>query len=102
MATKINYTKLRNGNWGVAVPTGILVQKGSIIKVTKKSGETKEETIDTVIWTGNGVQLCAIVQSHSSTNRNGGRYAPYGRVCDYCGSRECARAWNPRDLCDED
>ena len=31
-----------------------------------------------------------------------GTYAPSGRRCDICGSRECARAWNPRDLCDED
>jgi hypothetical protein len=26
--------------------------------------------------------------------------APGGAVCGQCGSPECARAWNPNDLCD--
>jgi RNA polymerase subunit RPABC4/transcription elongation factor Spt4 len=28
--------------------------------------------------------------------------APGRRRCPNCGSRECSRAWDPRDLCDED
>lgn len=28
--------------------------------------------------------------------------APHGRTCDYCGARDCPRAWDPRDLCQED
>jgi hypothetical protein len=31
-----------------------------------------------------------------------GNFAPGGATCPMCGSRECARAWDPRDLCDED
>jgi hypothetical protein len=38
---------------------------------------------------------------HAQT-RDYGNNAPGGRKCSYCGSRECARAWNPHDLCDED
>lgn len=33
---------------------------------------------------------------------NCGNIAPGGRRCPQCGSRECAKAWSPRDLCDED
>jgi hypothetical protein len=28
--------------------------------------------------------------------------APHGRRCPVCGSRECAKAWDPHDLCDDD
>lgn len=34
--------------------------------------------------------------------RGEGNKAPNGRECPMCGSRSCARAWNSRDLCDED
>lgn len=28
--------------------------------------------------------------------------APHGRTCPMCGARDCPRAWNSRDLCQED
>lgn len=28
--------------------------------------------------------------------------APHGQRCPQCGSRECAKAWDIHDLCDED
>lgn len=45
--------------------------------------------------------------SHGNQIGNGESYragvtAPRGRRCPMCGSRECARAWDQRDLCDED
>jgi hypothetical protein len=43
-----------------------------------------------------------MVAASPSSSGRGERSAPEGRRCDYCGSRSCSRAWNPRDLCDED
>lgn len=51
------YTKLRDESWGVRVVGP--AQPGPI-EVTKKSGETKTETIVAVVWSGNGVSLCQI------------------------------------------
>lgn len=31
-----------------------------------------------------------------------GNFAPGRRKCPECGSRECSKAWNSHDLCDED
>jgi hypothetical protein len=53
------YTKLKNGDWGVRVPTES-VSDGQSVVVAKKSGETKTEIIARVLWRGNGVALCAI------------------------------------------
>jgi hypothetical protein len=102
------YTKLKSGTWGIRVLSA--AKPSGSIAVRKASGETKMVTIDRVIWsgadkkTGETVHLCSIVaeppsRGGYSDSRN---RAPGGRSCSYCGSRECAKAWNPRDLCDED
>lgn len=62
------YTKLRSGDWGVRI-TGPVAQ-GDLVSVTKKSGEISWETISKVVWSGNGVSLCAIVpQERNSRTR---------------------------------
>ena len=58
--TQATYTKLRSGEWGVRV-TGERVTRGSMVTVTKKDGELREEHIERVLWSGEGVMLCAIV-----------------------------------------
>ena len=52
------YTKLKSGEWGIRVQGSARV--GERVTVTKKSGESKMETIGKVIWSGNGVTICAI------------------------------------------
>ncbi len=47
--TKITWTKLRNGSWGIK---GFDLTEGEQVTVTKKSGETKTATVGKVIWTG--------------------------------------------------
>jgi hypothetical protein len=81
MAT--TYTKLRSGDWGIRSTETL--SAGMTVQVTKKSGESKTETVDRVIWTGNGVTLASIARSaapasQGSRRRHGGRYE-----CEECG-----------------
>lgn len=101
------YTKLKNGEWGIRSTSPIA--DGQQVLVTKKSGQTKNETVGHVIWRGNGVNLATIATSNAPANTfsnvtsyNRSDRAPRGRTCPQCGSRECAKAWNSGDLCDED
>jgi hypothetical protein len=82
------YTKLKSGEWGIRVTEGT-VTEGQTVTVTKKSGETKEEVVAKVVWSGNGVTLCAI-RASAPGRPAGGRprspsYAPRAggrrRVC---------------------
>jgi hypothetical protein len=76
---KATYTKLKSGDWGVRIEGA--VKPGAIVTVTKKSGETKSETISKVLWMGNGISLCAIGASgNGSSHGNGG-----ARKCADCG-----------------
>lgn len=50
-----------------------------------------------------GADLCQISESKfeaSYTSRLDS--APGGKTCSYCGARDCPRAWDPRELCQED
>lgn len=104
----ITYTKLKSGAWGARSTEEI--KAGQAITVTKKSGESKQETVEKVVWSGNGVWLAALRSSQAAPSTGRGRSsgyargtrAPGGRRCPNCGSSECAKAWNSRDLCDED
>jgi len=64
------YTKLRNGSWGVRVQGS--VSAGQTVTVAKRDGSTKTETVGRVLWTGQGVSLCSIAQSHRSTSTRRG------------------------------
>lgn len=89
------YTKLRSGEWGIRVQGA--AKEGQTYSVTKKSGETKQERVSKVVFTGSGVSLCAIAESAPSRSVSYARHpatSPRGRWsgCS-CGSRED----NPRD-----
>ena len=71
----ISYAKLRSGAWGVRVQ-GDPAVVGAIVTVTKRSGETKSETISEIVWQGEGVALCAI---HQTARRGGGRGGQFPR-----------------------
>lgn len=73
------YTKLRDGSWGLRVEGS--AREGQRITVTKKSGETKTETITKVLWNGNGISLCAIAATPGHGSSNGARRG----VCVNCG-----------------
>lgn len=68
------YTKLKSGDWGVRVE-GAKVTAGQVVSVRKKSGEVKSETIAKVVWSGNGVSLCAI----DAAGSGGGSSSSYRR-----------------------
>lgn len=60
----ITYTKLKSGDWGIRADEPIAA--GSTVTVTKRDGGTKTETIDRIIWTGDGVTLASIKQKGST------------------------------------
>ena len=84
------YAKLRDGSWGVKLNTENPPQPGTIIKVTKKSGETKEEQLKQIIFKGSGITLASIASGEPTPH---GEIIP-GRepkakpgVCYSCGNR---------------
>lgn len=52
---------LRSGAWGVVVNSES-VRRGDEVTATRRNGETSVETIEKVIWRGNGEAICAIVR----------------------------------------
>lgn len=72
------YTKLKTGEWGIR--STYPINAGSRVVVSKKSGGSKLETIDRVLWSGNGIWLASIVPSP--------RQSGCGCSCDDC-SRGC-------------
>lgn len=100
-----SYTKLKSGNWGIRSTTAIAA--GQTVTVTKRDGGTKLETVERVVWSGNGVWLAAIAQraQSSTSSRYAGRermgsghgyaapVAGYSRYCtdnSSCGCYDCA------------
>lgn len=83
-----SYTKLKSGDWGVRV-TGT-ARVGDRVTVITRAGERKEETIEKVIWTGNGVSLCSVVSKKKTASAPAGRVGTlYGRRTGCaCGSIE--------------
>lgn len=81
---KVTYTKLKSGEWGVRSKGAAPLQPGVMVMVRKKSGETKQEKVKQVLWTGTEdgqtVSICAIERGGSSGARCGvGKGAPRTR-----------------------
>ena len=71
------YTKLKNQSWGLRVVGP--VKAGDTLTVTKQSGETKTETVEAVLWTGDNVALCSIAKTaHSAPTRSAPARSSYG------------------------
>jgi len=81
----ITYTKLRDGSWGVRAPAS--TKAGDTITVTKKSGETKVERVERVLWTGDGIALCALAPSSGYSAQRVQRTSSAGGTSGRC--REC-------------
>ena len=84
-----SYAKLKSGDWGIRVQGN--VKAGQTITVRKKDGTTKQETVVKVVWSGNGISLCAIEQrqtAKASSSRGGSYRSSHPRTGCSCGSRE--------------
>jgi hypothetical protein len=62
----VTYTKLKNGSWGIRATSS--VAPGQSVDVAKKDGTTKTETVRAVLWSGNGIWICSIGPSQSSSS----------------------------------
>lgn len=60
------YTKLKDESWGIRCTSK--VSPGEVVTVTKKSGETKQETIKDIIWNKDNVWVCSIVQTQRKSS----------------------------------
>lgn len=84
------YQKLKDGSWGIRLK-GPKPSKGDRVAVSKKSGETKEEVIDRVLWSGDGVHLCSVAGNSGCGSPGSPRRrarSSYPRTGCSCGSRE--------------
>lgn len=82
---EINYTKLKDGSWGLRGPG---LTEGTSVRVTKRSGQTKTETVGHVVWKGNGVSVARIASRNgsSSSRRAYSRRSSAGAYgAEYCG-----------------
>jgi hypothetical protein len=77
------YTKLRTGAWGVRSTDRISV--GQTVTVIKRDGSRKQETIHTIVWTGQGITLAALAPKGAAAAPRGQRGQRTGCAC---GSRE--------------
>ena len=90
--------KLRNGAWGCKVagtPT-----TGEAVTITTKAGKTWTAEISRVLWTGNGVALCATAQ-RASTSYTRTPSAPTTTGCSRCRrtATRTAQIWEECDRC---
>lgn len=104
----VGYTKLKSGDWGVKGPADV-VKAGATVTVVKKSGETRQERIGRVVWTGSGVSIATIGQAGSASGspskgtyyRSGGRGTRTGCSCgsveEFEKSTDCWNCKHDRD-----
>ncbi len=78
--SEVNYTKLKDGSWGLR---GAGLTEGTSVKVTKRSGQTKTETVGHVVWSGSGVSVARIAAKNGNGNGRYTRRGTYG--AEYCG-----------------
>jgi hypothetical protein len=60
MTNDVTFSKLRSGDWGVSGPVD-MIESGSVVTVTKKSGATAKVTIGAIVW-DNGETAVAKIQ----------------------------------------
>ncbi len=83
--------KLRNGRWGARAPAS--TKAGDTLTITTKAGKSWQAVVDCVVWTGDGVALCATSKLESAplvSQRfmGGSRRGGSTRTGCHCGSRE--------------
>lgn len=80
--------KLRNGSWGARVKSET-VEIGDTVTITTRSGKSWDATVERVVWSGEGVSICATqsVDRRSTPARSTRRDRGTWTGCS-CGSRE--------------
>ena len=74
MADEISYKKLKDESWGIS---GRNLTVGQTVTVTKRSGETKRETIAAIVWRGsNGLCYASIVTTGAAPKLSSSHSAP--------------------------
>lgn len=76
-------TKLRNGSWGARVQGN--VREGDVVMVQTKGGKSWEARIERVLWTGDGVSVCATANTRCSVTQGTSR-APSSKQVRYAAS----------------
>jgi hypothetical protein len=62
-----SYARLNDGNWGVRVKGQ--VNPGDRLSVCMRSGRAKAEVVDRVLWRGDNVALCSLIQKKKRAPR---------------------------------
>jgi len=92
-------TKLRDGTWGARVRG--TAAAGDTVTITTATGRSWDAQITRVVWSGEGVSICATSSLDRGASRRGmgpghGRaahvagYAPYCTDNESCGCYDCA------------
>lgn len=82
-ATRVIYRRLSSGEWGIQGP-GLVA--GETVTVTKRSGETKTETVGSILTDEDGVQTATIAGRVSPAQRSCSHYERDNRgYCYSCG-----------------
>lgn len=91
MANEINYKKLRDGSWGIS---GHNLTVGQSVVVTKRSRETKMETVQAIVWRGSdGLCYASIVATEAPSSSSSSQATPTRTThrSSSCGSRRRSR-----------
>ncbi len=80
-------TKLRNGTWGAMVKGS--VREGETVTIRTKAGKEWTARVSKVVWTGNGVTICATESLDRPPSRPATSRGSRRTGCS-CGSREDA------------
>jgi len=76
-------TKLRSGDWGARVQGRVAT--GDSITITTRSGKSWTATVSRVLWSGDGVAICATEsRGGGGSRRSGGRRRHWERDCEDC------------------
>lgn len=60
----ITFSKLKSGSWGIS---GVNLEPGAVVTVTKKSGETTDAIVGRILWTGaDGTQLATLADRYTT------------------------------------
>lgn len=78
--TQASPIKLRNGNWGAKARGA--VREGDEIRITTKAGKTWTAIVAKVVWSGNGVAICATENSGGSRPRRASNGECQCGACD--------------------
>lgn len=76
--------KLRDGSWGARVMSPV-VKAGDTVRILTKAGKSWTATVSRVVWTGQGISLCATGSGNAGHQHSHSRGKWTG--CS-CGSRE--------------